>query len=100
MPNDSSHSPSGAASAASPTMPLSTPIEVMPIWMVERKRVGSSPSFMAAMSAGIALIDQLLQPGLARGNQRQLGHGKKAIEKDEGEKYCYFHRQGVKAPSE
>jgi hypothetical protein len=28
------------ASAASPTMPLRMPIEVMPIWIVDRKRVG------------------------------------------------------------
>jgi hypothetical protein len=47
-PKTVSQAASGAASAASPTMPLSTPIEVMPIWMVDRKRVGSSPSLTAA----------------------------------------------------
>ncbi|MNL50138.1 hypothetical protein D3C87_1731270 [compost metagenome] len=47
-PSDSSHSARGPAKAASPTIPFRTPIDVMPIWMVERKRVGSSPSFTAA----------------------------------------------------
>jgi hypothetical protein len=32
-------------------MPFNTPIDVMPIWIVDRKRVGSSPSFAAAMAA-------------------------------------------------
>ena len=42
---------SGTANAASPTMPFSTPIEVMPIWIVDRKRVGSAPSRRAAPAA-------------------------------------------------
>src|SRR5512134_2118226 len=32
----------GTASTASPKMPFSRPIEVMPIWIVDRKRVGSA----------------------------------------------------------
>ena len=44
----SSQCESGSASAASPTMPFSTPISVMPIWMVERKRLGFWPSATAA----------------------------------------------------
>jgi L-fucose isomerase-like protein len=32
-------------------MPLSTLMDVMPIWMAERNRVGSSPSFTAAAAA-------------------------------------------------
>ena len=42
--------------------------------------------------AAVALICQLLQPRLARRDQCQLRHGKQAIEEDEGEKYCYFHK--------
>ena len=38
----------GAAKAASPTIPFRTPMEVIPIWMVDKKRVGSSPNLTAA----------------------------------------------------
>ena len=39
---------SGCENAASPTMPFSTPIEVMPICTVDSHRVGCSCSSMAA----------------------------------------------------
>ncbi|MNV50185.1 hypothetical protein D3C71_1421820 [compost metagenome] len=45
--------------------------------------------------AAIALINQLLQPGFAGRDQSDLGHGKQAVEKDEGEEYCYFHTKGA-----
>jgi histone H3/H4 len=48
MPTLSIHTASGAAKAASPTMPLSMPMEVMPICTVERNCVGASISFSAA----------------------------------------------------
>ena len=48
------------------------------------------------LCAAIALIDEFLQTRLARRNQGQLGHGKQAIEQDEGEQYCYFHDQGAR----
>jgi len=47
-PRPRSHAPSGCASAASPTMPLRMPIEVMPIWIVDRNRVGCSLRSTAA----------------------------------------------------
>ena len=59
---------SGAARAASPKMPFSTPMEVMPIWMVDRKRVGSSPSFSAAAAAR-RLHRSFLQPHFAGSDQ-------------------------------
>ncbi|MCY1542553.1 hypothetical protein D9M68_783070 [compost metagenome] len=45
-----SQSPKGCASVDSPTTPLSTPIEVMPICTVDKKRVGSSPSLTASIA--------------------------------------------------
>ena len=48
MPRTSSHAASGPAKAASPTMPLSMPIDVMPICTVERNWVGFSISLSAA----------------------------------------------------
>ena len=42
----------GSANAASPTMPLSTPIEVMPICTVESQRVGCSCRSIAARAPG------------------------------------------------
>ena len=42
------HADSGPENAASPTMPLSTPMDVMPICTVERNLVGLSCSVMAA----------------------------------------------------
>ena len=41
----------GGLKAASPTIPLSTPIEVMPICTADKKRVGSSPSRNAVAAA-------------------------------------------------
>jgi hypothetical protein len=55
----------------------------MPIWMVDRKRVGSSPSFTAAARRAVAFVDELLQPRLARRDQRDLRHGEQAVEHDE-----------------
>ena len=48
IPKDTNHMAMGAAKAASPTIPFKTPMEVMPIWMVDKKRVGSSPNLTAA----------------------------------------------------
>lgn len=50
MPCDSIHTASGPAKAASPTMPLSMPIEVMPICTVDRNCVGDSISLRAAIA--------------------------------------------------
>ena len=49
-PQPSMRTASGPAKAASPTIPLSMPIEVMPIWMVDRNVVGESTSFNAAIA--------------------------------------------------
>ena len=46
-------------------------------------------------SAVVALINQLLQPRLARSHQRDFRHGKYAVEADESEQYCYFHMKGA-----
>ncbi len=43
-----SHSAMSWPKNASPMMPFRMPMEVMPIWMVDRKRVGFSASFTAA----------------------------------------------------
>ena len=48
MPSDTSHCATGPLKAASPTMPLSMPIEVMPTCTVERNCVGLSSSLSAA----------------------------------------------------
>ena len=48
MPERSIQMDSGPAKAASPTMPLSMPIEVMPICTVERNCVGDSIRSSAA----------------------------------------------------
>ena len=47
-PNPASHSATGPLNAASPTMPFSMPIEVMPTCTVERNCVGRSISLSAA----------------------------------------------------
>jgi hypothetical protein len=70
----SSQSDSGWASAASPKIPLSTPMEVMPIWMVERKRV-VFPQLHRCGCSAVALINQLLQSCFAGRDQCDLGHG-------------------------
>ena len=86
-----SHSANGSANTASPTMPLSTPIDVMPIWIVDRKRVGSSPSLAAAIAAVIALVDELLQSRATCGDERDLRHREQAIEQNEDEEDGYGH---------
>src|SRR5574338_1128975 len=50
-PSDCSHAESRGEKAASPTMPFRSPITVMPIWMVERKRVGSRLNLTAAAAS-------------------------------------------------
>src|SRR5574344_1178422 len=50
-PHCCSHCARGRARAASPNTPLSTPMVVMPIWMADKKRVGSCPSLSAASAA-------------------------------------------------
>jgi hypothetical protein len=51
MPSDCSQSASGPDNSASPKMPFSKVIEVMPIWMVERKRVGCPARLTAAAAS-------------------------------------------------
>jgi hypothetical protein len=48
---------SGLAKMDSPTIPLSRPIEVMPIWMVERNWVGSSLMRKAAAADFLPFAD-------------------------------------------
>src|SRR5574344_3000695 len=50
-PHCCSHCARCRARAASPNTPLSTPMVVMPIWLADKKRVGSSPSLSAACAA-------------------------------------------------
>ena len=63
-----SHPDTGAARKASPTMPFRMPMDVMPIWMVDRNRVGSrasaraeaasrSPCFARASSRGLRAVN-------------------------------------------
>ena len=51
--------------------------------------------FDCSGGTAVALIHQLLQTGPAGGDQCDLRHGKQAVEKDEGEEYCYFHTKGA-----
>ena len=48
---DCSHAEARAEKNASPTMPFRTPIEVMPIWIVDRNRVGSLARRSAAAAS-------------------------------------------------
>jgi hypothetical protein len=57
---------SGFANTASPTIPLSKPIDVMPIWIADRNWVGSSLIFkaicadffpLAASAVSLALLE-------------------------------------------
>ncbi len=91
MPRPTSQTASGSASAASPTMPLSTPIEVMPIWIADRKRVGSSPSRIAQAAAPSPSIDAHLQARLAGGDERDFRESERAVEQDQRGEDQDFH---------
>jgi hypothetical protein len=67
------------------------PIEVMPIWIVDRNRVGCSLRSTAARAPRSSLVGEPLQARLARGDQRDLGHGEQAVDQDQGQQDCYFH---------
>src|SRR3954469_18032264 len=70
-PRPFSHSTRTGASAASPTMPFRMPIEVMPIWMVERNCVGPSCRRSAACAPA--------SPSAASGCRRPLRAAMSAI---------------------
>jgi hypothetical protein len=58
---DCSQAETGADRNASPTMPFRMPIEVMPIWIVDRKRVGSranASAEAASLSPCLALVSR------------------------------------------
>ena len=63
-----------------------------------QKTGGVFAQFDSGGSTAVALIDEFLQPGLAGGDQGNLGHGKQAIETDEGKQYRYFHTAGPAGP--
>ena len=81
----------GAENAASPTMPLSTPIEVMPICTTERNLVGLSCRSIACLRARIAGLHHHLQPGLAARGERHLGHGEQRVQEDQEEQEGNVH---------
>jgi hypothetical protein len=74
---------SGAAEGASPTMPLSTPMDVMPICTVDRNLVGFSCRSIAACAPGFAAFHHDLQPRLAAGGEGHLRHREQAVEQDQ-----------------
>ena len=78
----------GTARAASPTIPFRMPMDVMPIWMVDKNRVGASSSPPLARRHRRRL--RVGQPRPRRRNERDLGHGEQAVEKDQGDKE-YVH---------
>ena len=86
-----SQAASGSANAASPTMPLSTPIEVMPICTVDSNLVGLSCRSIAACAPGSLAFDHDLQPRLAAGGERHLGHGEHAVEQDQKDQKRNVH---------
>ena len=92
-----SHCASGSAKAFSPTMPLSTPIDVMPICTVDRNLVGVLVQVHRRLGAGFAAFDHHGQPGLAAGGERHLGHGEQAVEQDQQDKQRKVHarRRGL-----
>ena len=90
-PSATNQSASGAASADSPTIPFSTPIDVMPIWIVDRNRVGFSPSLAAAMAARSPCVDQLVHPRPASRDERDLRHREDPVQQDQRSEYGDFH---------
>ena len=72
-------------------MPFKSPMEVIPIWMVDRKRVGSSASFTAAVAEGVSLLRERREPRPARGEQRHLGHREDAVQEDQARQYRELH---------
>jgi hypothetical protein len=91
MPTVCSHSASGPASAASPTMPLRMAIEVMPTWMVDKKRVGFVVQFHRRRCRRAAIFGQPRQACAPRHHQRDFRHGEHAIQHDQCGQQQDFH---------
>ena len=85
----------GAENAASPTMPLRMPIEVMPICTTDRNLVGLSCSSSAWLRARIARLEHHLQPRLAARGERHLGHGEEPIQDDQEKEERNVHAAGA-----
>ena len=64
--------------AASPTMPLSTPIEVMPICTDGEELGRVVVQVHRGLRTGVAGFHHHLQPRLAAGGERHLRHGEQA----------------------
>ncbi len=65
----------GAEKAASPTMPLSTPIEVMPICTIDRNLVGLSCRSIAACAPASPVSTITCSRALRLAVERHFGHG-------------------------
>jgi hypothetical protein len=59
------------------------PMSVMPIWTVDRKRLGSWASASAGLGTGATLIGHGSQADSSRRNDGQFGKRENAVEKDE-----------------
>jgi hypothetical protein len=79
-------------------MPLSTPMEVMPIWMVDMNWVGIHAQRQGRRRAGIAGVGHFLQAGSPGGDQGDFGHGEDPVQQDQAEQKGDFHIGGARHP--
>ena len=86
-----SHPDTGAERKASPTMPFRMPIDVMPIWMVDRNRVGSRASARADAASRSPMLRARFEPRLARRQQRHFRHGEQAVQDNKAGEEQDFH---------
>ena len=72
-------------------MPLSSPIDVMPICTVDRKRVGSLDEAHRGSGERVAVLGEHRQARPASGEQRDLRHREQAVQQYETGQDQDFH---------
>ena len=84
-------------STASPTTPTKTPISVIPIWTVERNRLGVSIRRRAVFALGTPSLMRCCKRALREEGNRQLGQNENGLHKydrqDDNDFCNYVHRK-------